>query len=127
MGRRFHGDALQGPQLTQDLAEGLSQYDGYKNSASRSLIANVQAGKTYPDAAAPDDQAHSLIKVPIVVARYIGMHSTLATNVQLHVNSQHLPRQFTHLASLRRCWRSGQVYVICRHCALINAMVCLRR
>lgn len=64
--------AVQGPQLTQDLAMSLGDYEGYVNSASKHLIASVKAGKAFPDAAKEDDQAHSLIKVPLVVARYIG-------------------------------------------------------
>jgi hypothetical protein len=67
---------VQGPQLVTDLAEAFSSYEGYVNSASKTLVRNVKEGKLYPDAAARDDQAHSLIKVPIVVARYIGMSCT---------------------------------------------------
>lgn len=64
---------MQGTRLTQDLATGLGSYDGYVNSASKHLIASVKGGKEFPDASKADDQAHSLIKVPIVLARYIGM------------------------------------------------------
>lgn len=56
----------------QDLVDTFEQYEGYVNSAVQKLIDNVHAGKQYPDAAAVDDQAHCLIKVPIVLARYIG-------------------------------------------------------
>jgi hypothetical protein len=63
---------MQGALLTQDLSTGLGSYDGYVNSASKHLIASVKSGTDFPDAAKEDDQAHSLIKVPIVLARYIG-------------------------------------------------------
>jgi hypothetical protein len=95
---------VQGPELTADLAEGLSQYDGYKNSASKQLIASVQAGKQFPDAAAKDDQAHSLIKVPLVVARYIGA-DLVPREVVVHVSCGDLAhlvnQQVVHFGS--RC------------------------
>lgn len=69
---RREGSAVQGPKLMQDLVDAFDQYDGYVNSASKKLIASVHAGKRFPEAAAEDDQAHCLIKVPIVLARYIG-------------------------------------------------------
>jgi hypothetical protein len=72
------GQCLQGRKLTADLAESFSTYNGYINSASKTLMANVKAGKTFPDAAPRDDQAHSLIKVPVVVARYFGTIHTSA-------------------------------------------------
>lgn len=63
---------LQGTKLTADLCDSFSSYDGYLNGASKKLVANCNAGKGFPDAAATDDQAHCLTKVPIVVARYVG-------------------------------------------------------
>ena len=66
---------VQGKQLTQDLAAGLAAYEGYRNSPSKALVASVEAGLTYPDAAKEDSQAQSIIKVPVVAARYAGAHS----------------------------------------------------
>lgn len=64
---------MQGPQLTKDLAASFEAYTGRLNAVSKDLVKAVQAGKVYPDAAASNNQAHSLVKVPIVVARYGGM------------------------------------------------------
>lgn len=38
----------------------------------KKFVANVQAGQAYPDAAVEDDQAHGLVKVPLLVARFAG-------------------------------------------------------
>lgn len=46
--------------------EAFKQYEkdgGYLNSPSRELIANIDSGKTFPDAAAFDDQAQGMVKV----------------------------------------------------------------
>lgn len=71
-GQRSSVVCVQGALLTQDLADAFASSSGYLNRASRELVKNVQAGQTYPGAAPADDQAHSLVKVPIIVARYAG-------------------------------------------------------
>eukprot|EP00892_Ulva_mutabilis_P011222 jgi/Ulvmu1/8472/UM044_0005.1 len=55
-----------------DAVEAAAGSEEYINGAARKLAAAVRAGKTYPDAAPRDNQLHSLVKVPIVVARYVG-------------------------------------------------------
>jgi hypothetical protein len=49
--------------LTQDLYAAFKAYPGRLNQASKDLVANVDAGKTYPHAGASNDQAHCLVKV----------------------------------------------------------------
>ena len=68
----------QGAEMTADLAKAFEhETPGYLNSVSRVLIKNVAKGMSFPDASPPDDQAHSLVKVPLVVARYAGVLFTL--------------------------------------------------
>jgi hypothetical protein len=70
----------QGRRLTQDLVDALNAYAGYRNRASKELLRNVANGRGFPDAAPPDNEAHSLVKVPIVVARYAGELKALHLN-----------------------------------------------
>lgn len=65
---------LQGQELTGDLVAAFAASSaGYLNHPSKELVARVRAGARFPDAAAPDDQANALVKVPIIVARYCGV------------------------------------------------------
>eukprot|EP00803_Ostreobium_quekettii_P003274 evm.model.scf_647.2 EVM.evm.TU.scf_647.2 scf_647:34244-37107(+) len=86
---------VDGPQMSQHMYESFKQYassGGYLNSPSRELIWNCDSGSKYPDAAAFDDQANSMVKVAVVVARYAGMPEMvekIRETVKTHQNHEH--------------------------------------
>ena len=89
--------------MTVDLAKAFEhETKGYLNSVSRVLIKNVAKGMSFPDASPPDDQAHSLVKVPLVVARYAGVLFTLRGCVVYAIRVCCL-RYVGVLLTLRRC------------------------
>eukprot|EP00960_Hanusia_phi_P015728 463302-Hanusia_phi.AAC.6 len=57
--------------LAQKFAENLKAYSGRLNHASKELIANIEAGKTFPECGANDSQANALVKVPFALPRFI--------------------------------------------------------
>ncbi len=77
-------------QLAIELGTYIDAYDGYKNHASKTLIANLAAGKIYPECGADDSQANCLVKVPIAVARYAGAPDFLSKveeTIRAHQNN----------------------------------------
>jgi len=56
--------------LAQKFSEYLKGYSGRLNHASKELIANIDAGKTFPECGANDSQANSLVKVPFALSRF---------------------------------------------------------
>eukprot|EP00878_Enallax_costatus_P019783 GHUV01020885.1.p1 GENE.GHUV01020885.1~~GHUV01020885.1.p1 ORF type:complete len:325 (+),score=106.22 GHUV01020885.1:330-1304(+) len=63
-------------------------YPGYKNKSIKSLIANVDAGKAYPETGdSQDTQANSLCKVPLITAIYAGTEA-LPAAVEASVRAQ---------------------------------------
>jgi len=63
---------VDGPGLQQDLYEGFKAYGGRLNRASAALVSAVESGCSYPHCGARNDEAHGLVKVAIVAARYAG-------------------------------------------------------
>lgn len=61
-----------GPRFNNASAAAYAAYKGRLNSVMKKFTANVQAGKGYPDAAVEDDQAHGMVKIPLIVARFAG-------------------------------------------------------
>lgn len=55
-----------------DAVEGAAGGEEYINGAARKVAAAVRSGKAYPEAAPRDNQLHGLVRLPIVVARYVG-------------------------------------------------------
>lgn len=75
--------------MMEDLADavnGAAGSDEYINGAARKVAAGVRAGKAYPDAAPIDNQLHSLVKLPVVVARYVGAAPTASAHKCRHVS-----------------------------------------
>lgn len=68
------GAALDGGAWARDLADYFANtYPGYKNKSIKSLIANLEAGKQYPQTGDDaDTQANMLCKLPVVAAAYAG-------------------------------------------------------
>lgn len=58
--------------FTATSAAACDAYVGRLNSVMKKFAALVKDGKTYPDAAVEDDQAHGLVKAPLLVARFAG-------------------------------------------------------
>ena len=71
-------ESVTGDQLAADMASYLDAYQGYKNKATKMLIANVAAGKKHPECGADDSQVNSIVKVPVALARYAGRPDFLA-------------------------------------------------
>mmetsp|Transcript_46777 Transcript_46777/g.119337 ORF Transcript_46777/g.119337 Transcript_46777/m.119337 type:complete len:428 (-) Transcript_46777:73-1356(-) len=66
------GKGVDGAAIQQALYRGFKAYGGRLNSASTKLVQAVDRGCAYPDCAPQDDQAHGLVKVAVVAARYAG-------------------------------------------------------
>ncbi|KAK3264704.1 hypothetical protein CYMTET_26573 [Cymbomonas tetramitiformis] len=58
--------------LADDLFASFKTYKGRLNHASKGFMLNMEKGRRWPHCGVDDDQAHSLVKVAIVVARYAG-------------------------------------------------------
>lgn len=69
---------MDGPGLTESLYQYFKGYQGRLNGTAKHLVAAWEEGKRYPVAAAEDFQAHAIVKVPIVVARYGGTPELLS-------------------------------------------------
>jgi hypothetical protein len=82
-------EAVSGDKLAADMASYLEASPAYKNKPTKLLIANLAAGKKHPECGADDSQANSIVKAPIVVARYAGSPDFLAKveeTVRAHQN-----------------------------------------
>lgn len=67
-----------------DAVESAAGSEEYINNAARKVASAVRAGKKYPDAAPHDNQLHALVKLPIVVARYVGAAPLASRPPMLH-------------------------------------------
>jgi len=65
-------EGVDGPAIQQALYKGFKAYKGRLNSASTKLVLSIDKGCSYPNCAPYDDQAHGLVKVAVVTARYAG-------------------------------------------------------
>ncbi|KAI7846445.1 hypothetical protein COHA_000056 [Chlorella ohadii] len=81
-----HAD-IDGPGLMQHLVEFFGAYDGRLNGTAKHLVEAWGAGQRFPEAAADDSQAHAIVKVPVLVARYGGT-AQLASRVEAAVRAQ---------------------------------------
>lgn len=83
---------VDGKQMTKHMYEAFKQYQkdgGYLNFPSKELIASIDSGKAFPEAAVFDDQAQGVVKVAVVVARYAGspeMVEKIKEAVKTHQN-----------------------------------------
>lgn len=110
-----------------DAVEGAAGSEEYINGAARKVADAVRAGKTYPGAAPRDNQLHGLVKLPIVVARYVGA-SLLATSHPPSPNRpvpgavlQHTMNLQTHTLYVRH----GCSFGACRELVRVCAPLCL--
>ncbi|KAL4424390.1 hypothetical protein ABPG77_005633 [Micractinium sp. CCAP 211/92] len=78
---------VDGPGLTEHLVSFFKAYDGRLNGTAKKLVESWEGGARFPDAAAEDTQAHAIVKVPVLVARYGGTPQ-LAERVEAAVRSQ---------------------------------------
>lgn len=66
-------------------------YEGYKNGTIKKFLEKWEAGNAYNECAIEDSQAHGLIKVPVLVARYTGqdtLHTRISDSVAILQNSE---------------------------------------
>lgn len=78
---------VDGPGLTEHLVSFFKSYDGRLNSSAKKLVEGWEGGARFPAAAPEDTQAHAIVKVPVIVARYGGTPQ-LAERVEAAVRSQ---------------------------------------
>ncbi|KAK9830326.1 hypothetical protein WJX72_011026 [[Myrmecia] bisecta] len=64
---------LDAAQFTDASYAFFSAYKGRLNHVPKQLVTNIKGGAAWPNAAVQDDQAHGLVKVPVLVARYAGL------------------------------------------------------
>lgn len=80
-----------GQHFTDTAFDFFSKYQGRLNHATQSLVDNVKMGKKWPDAGVNDDQAHGLVKVPALVARFAGLpgfKDKVAAAVRAHQDNE---------------------------------------
>ncbi|KAL4447697.1 hypothetical protein ABPG75_004916 [Micractinium tetrahymenae] len=78
---------INGAALTEHLVGFFKGYGGRLNGTAKKLVEAWDGGARFPAAAADDSQAHAIVKVPVVVARYGGTPQ-LAERVEAAVRSQ---------------------------------------
>ncbi|KAI3424161.1 hypothetical protein D9Q98_009520 [Chlorella vulgaris] len=78
---------VEGPGLAGHLVTHFKAYSGRLNGTAKHLVEKWEAGERFPAAAADDSQAHAIVKVPVLVARYGGTPE-LAARVEEAVRSQ---------------------------------------
>eukprot|EP00238_Polyblepharides_amylifera_P005020 CAMPEP_0196594222 /NCGR_PEP_ID=MMETSP1081-20130531/77701_1 /TAXON_ID=36882 /ORGANISM="Pyramimonas amylifera, Strain CCMP720" /LENGTH=282 /DNA_ID=CAMNT_0041918425 /DNA_START=318 /DNA_END=1166 /DNA_ORIENTATION=+ len=77
--------------FSQDLFAAFKAYPGRLNHASKEFLRNMQSGRGWPDCGARDDQAHCLVKAPVVAALYAGraeLRLKMEQAVRVHQNTQ---------------------------------------
>ena len=68
--------------FARESAAHVAAYGGYLNSVMRRFLAAERAGNAWPRSAVPHDtQAHALVKVPVLAARYAGITGELGARV----------------------------------------------
>mmetsp|Transcript_29798 Transcript_29798/g.65111 ORF Transcript_29798/g.65111 Transcript_29798/m.65111 type:complete len:393 (-) Transcript_29798:225-1403(-) len=77
--------------FSEDLFEAFKNYRGRLNHASKAFMGNMRNGRRWPHCGVNDDQAHALVKVPAVVARYAGsplLAEKMEQAIRVHQDSQ---------------------------------------
>ncbi|GMH44933.1 hypothetical protein BSKO_12890 [Bryopsis sp. KO-2023] len=76
--------------FSKHLFESFKKYNGRLNSASKDMVRNLESGKQFPEAGAVNDEAHSIVKASVVVARYAGkpnLKDVMLDTIRVHQQS----------------------------------------